>query len=62
MRVACNRCQAKFDVPEERLAAWAEQTTGTFELVMVDGDHFFLQSAVAPLLAELGARLRRLAP
>ncbi len=53
--------RADHHVPEERLAAWAEQTTGTFELVMIDGDHFFLQSAVEPLLAELGARLRRLA-
>ena len=49
-------------VEEEQLAQWGTQTTGTFELSMLDGGHFFLQTAVEPLLAEVATRLQRCVP
>jgi medium-chain acyl-[acyl-carrier-protein] hydrolase len=37
------------------LEAWREQTTGPFEVTILPGDHFFLQSA-QPMLLELVSR------
>jgi medium-chain acyl-[acyl-carrier-protein] hydrolase len=41
------------NVSNEKLMAWQEHTTGTFELKMFDGDHFYLTGASRPLLLEL---------
>jgi medium-chain acyl-[acyl-carrier-protein] hydrolase len=42
------------------LAAWRAQTTGTFRLRMLPGEHFFLHSAQPLLLRALAQELRRL--
>jgi medium-chain acyl-[acyl-carrier-protein] hydrolase len=40
------------------LEAWGEQTRAEFSLVMLDGDHFFVQTHQQELLDHLAARLR----
>lgn len=50
------------DVDEAQLTAWGAQTTGTFALQMFDGGHFFIQSALAPVLEAVTAQLRRSVP
>ncbi len=46
-------------VPVDQLEAWGAQTANSFELNMLDGDHFFIQSAVGPLLEAVSQQLRR---
>jgi 4'-phosphopantetheinyl transferase len=43
----------------KRLEAWRGQTTGAFRMRMFPGDHFFLQTAEAPLLAAVAQELSR---
>jgi surfactin synthase thioesterase subunit len=43
----------------ERLRAWRDLTTGPFALRMIGGDHFFPQTARAPLLREKARGLER---
>lgn len=38
------------DVSEEMIAAWKKQTTGSFRLCMMPGDHFFVHSAQDQIL------------
>lgn len=38
------------EVPREDLEEWSRHTTGLFQLHMLRGDHFFINSSVAPLL------------
>jgi medium-chain acyl-[acyl-carrier-protein] hydrolase len=38
------------ETSREEIAAWHEQTSGSFELRMLPGDHFFLHSARAQIL------------
>ena len=47
-------------VRREELAAWREQTTGTFTLQTLPGNHFFLHTAQDRLLAILGNELNHL--
>jgi medium-chain acyl-[acyl-carrier-protein] hydrolase len=42
------------------LEAWREQTTGSFVLRMLPGDHFFIHTAQAQLLRALSADLEEL--
>lgn len=47
-------------VEERQLAAWSEQTTQAFQLVMVPGDHFFLtshQNVFLPLFSSMIAKV-----
>jgi medium-chain acyl-[acyl-carrier-protein] hydrolase len=46
-------------VGRQELDAWRAQTTGSFRLRMLRGDHFFLQSAQPLLLRALAAELLR---
>lgn len=48
-------------VRPERLAAWRDHTTDAFSLRMFPGDHFYLHSAPARFLAELGRELEEMA-
>lgn len=48
------------DVPEERLAAWREQTTAAFRHVMFPGDHFFQVENRDLVLEELSRELHHL--
>ncbi|HKP85131.1 MAG TPA: alpha/beta fold hydrolase [Blastocatellia bacterium] len=45
------------DVGRESLLAWEEQTTSSFALRMMPGDHFFLRSSQALLLERLSLEL-----
>jgi len=38
-------------------AAWAEETTGRFELIELEGDHFFLRGGHAALATAVGANV-----
>jgi len=49
------------DAPEEDIAAWSHQTTGTYRQRMFPGDHFYLLDQGAPLLQEISRQLVRLA-
>jgi medium-chain acyl-[acyl-carrier-protein] hydrolase len=49
------------NVSRERLAAWREQTTASFNLSMFPGDHFFLNTSPRALLEVLSSELRRYA-
>jgi surfactin synthase thioesterase subunit len=49
--------EADPSVPEDTMRAWCELTTETFELVTFPGAHFFLESDVDAVLADLSARL-----
>lgn len=44
-------------VSRKELEGWSEQTSGAFTLRMFPGDHFFLQSAQAELLAVISASM-----
>jgi medium-chain acyl-[acyl-carrier-protein] hydrolase len=46
-------------VSREMVAAWGEQTTGAFNLRMLPGDHFFLNSAQSLLLQLVTRELRQ---
>ena len=45
------------EVTGEMIAAWREQTTGSFRLCMIPGDHFFVHSAQQRILGVLSAEL-----
>lgn len=45
------------DEGREILRAWVEQTTGSFSLHMLPGDHFFLNTSRPQLLREISQRL-----
>jgi medium-chain acyl-[acyl-carrier-protein] hydrolase len=47
-------------VRREELAAWREQTTGTFTLQTLPGDHFFLHTAQDRILAILADEFSRI--
>jgi surfactin synthase thioesterase subunit len=49
-----------FQVTEAEIAAWREQTTGDFQLRMLKGNHFFLQSSAKLLLYEIARELEKL--
>lgn len=49
--------QADPNVTQEHVAAWKEQTIGTFTQTELPGGHFFIQSAQAEFLAALAAVL-----
>jgi medium-chain acyl-[acyl-carrier-protein] hydrolase len=44
----------------QRLTGWREQTTGSFSISMLPGDHFFLHTAEALLFRLLSQRLHQL--
>lgn len=44
-------------VPPERLARWAETTSGAFEMTMFDGGHFFPRTAAGAVTAALRGAL-----
>ena len=44
-------------VRPDALEGWREQTAGTFELELFEGDHFYLQAQRAPLAASIAASL-----
>ncbi|HEV3052719.1 MAG TPA: thioesterase domain-containing protein, partial [Longimicrobium sp.] len=48
------------DVTEADVEAWREQTTGEFRMRMFPGDHFFINSDRALVLAEMSRELRML--
>ncbi len=50
-----------FEVPAAHLEAWREQTNGPFRLRMFPGDHFYIHTARAALLAALNQELELLA-
>lgn len=45
------------EVTDEGLKAWRQYTSGTFDLQVFPGGHFFLDSARSELLHEIGRRL-----
>lgn len=45
------------DVPHHEIAAWREQTTGSFTLRFFDGDHFFVQKEQKEILHYLSSDL-----
>lgn len=47
-------------VPQERVEAWREQTSSSFRLWMIQGDHFFLNSSQRLLLYKLSQELLQL--
>ena len=47
-------------VTKEEVEAWREQTSSTFRLWMIPGDHFFLNSAQRLLLYKLSQELMQL--
>jgi medium-chain acyl-[acyl-carrier-protein] hydrolase len=48
------------DVPGEHVEAWREQTTSSFQLRMLPGDHFFPHSCESVLLGIISRELHRL--
>jgi medium-chain acyl-[acyl-carrier-protein] hydrolase len=48
-------------IPRQNLEAWREQTSASFTLRMLPGDHFFLHSKDSLLLQLLAAELQQLA-
>lgn len=44
----------------ENVSAWRRETTGAFQQCMLEGDHFFVETARAPLLREIAAALEPL--
>jgi medium-chain acyl-[acyl-carrier-protein] hydrolase len=48
------------DIPREHVEAWRNETTGSFELGMYPGDHFFLHNSEPALLEALNQNLRQL--
>jgi medium-chain acyl-[acyl-carrier-protein] hydrolase len=51
-----------FEITEGSLAAWREQTTSSFALRMLPGDHFFLHATQSILLPLLTAQLSQHIP
>ncbi len=49
-------------VPTSAVSAWCEQTSGAFELDVVPGSHFFINTAVDDVLSSLVGRLARMRP
>lgn len=49
-------------IVREDLAAWQTHTRGPFRLLMLPGDHFFVDTARDAVLATVGAELRRSPP
>jgi medium-chain acyl-[acyl-carrier-protein] hydrolase len=47
------------EVPRDELAAWAEHTTGGFDLRMFDGGHFFLHEMEPVLIQTVARRLQQ---
>lgn len=45
------------NVPRAHLEAWGEQSGGPFELKLIEGGHFFLQSAQAEVVGIVASRL-----
>ena len=45
-------------VEQSAIEQWRAETTGAFELTMVPGHHYYLQSAQAELLASISRRMR----
>lgn len=43
-------------VSEESVNAWREQTTGSFAIKMIEGDHFFIHNAVPQVLKVISTR------
>lgn len=48
------------EVTREDLAAWSEQTTGSFVLRMLEGDHFFIHSSEIMLLRLIAQELHQI--
>ena len=48
------------EVTEEMIAAWREQTSGSFMLRMMPGDHFFVNSAQRQILGIVSQELNKL--
>ena len=48
------------EVTEEMIAAWREQTSGSFRLCMMPGDHFFVNSAQQRILDIVSQELNKL--
>lgn len=48
-----------FEISEGSLEAWREQTTSSFSLRMLPGDHFFVNTTQSILLPQLMAQLSR---
>lgn len=48
------------EAPAESVAAWAEHTSGAFNLRMMPGDHFFLHQEQDQLLADMTQELHQL--
>jgi medium-chain acyl-[acyl-carrier-protein] hydrolase len=46
------------DSTEQMIAAWKEQTTGSFTLCMMPGDHFFMHSAQERILDVISQQLK----
>jgi surfactin synthase thioesterase subunit len=53
-------CFQYADVPQQQVEAWREQTSASFFLKLLPGDHFFLRNEQAHLLATLSRQLRQL--
>lgn len=43
-------------ISEADVNAWREQTTGSFAMKMIEGDHFFIQNAVSQVLKMISTR------
>jgi len=43
-------------VSESAVSAWREQTTGEFEMKMIEGDHFFIHNAFSQVLRVVSTR------
>ena len=43
-------------VTEASVSAWRAQTTGEFEMKMIDGDHFFIHNSLAQVLRVIATR------
>jgi medium-chain acyl-[acyl-carrier-protein] hydrolase len=50
------------DVPRESLEAWRAMTVADFDMEMVPGDHFFLNTAQEVVLRIIGVKLERYLP
>jgi surfactin synthase thioesterase subunit len=50
------------EISREDLEPWREQTTGAFDLNMIDGDHFFVNTAQAEVLRIVSRDLSPLMP
>lgn len=55
--IALDCCGGKGHVEEHELAAWREHTSGAFRSYRFPGDHFFIESAQAQVLAVISNEL-----